>query len=198
MLYKDNALKGGDFYFYAFNLYKGRSRVAQTNHFLIYLRVKILLLVVGKTTQDFVKQGTEEFISRLKHYISFEMQTLPELKNTKNISSEQLKTKEGERILKVVQPGDQVVLLDETGKEYSSVAFAEYLEKKTRTVSKRLIFVIGGAYGFSSDVYETAREKIALSRMTFSHQMIRLIFVEQLYRALTILNNEPYHHETRM
>ncbi len=157
--------------------------------------MKIRLLVIGKTTQDFVQKGLDEFISRLKHYIPFELEVIPELKNAKNLSFDQVKEKEGELLLKALQPGDYVVLLDEHGKEYTSVGFAGYLEKKTYTVPKQLVFIVGGAYGFSPPVDEMAQEKISLSKMTFSHQLIRLIFVEQLYRAMTILNKEPYHHE---
>lgn len=157
--------------------------------------MKIHLLLTGKTTQSFVSQGMDEFCARLKHYFPFEWEIIPDIKNTKNLSFEQQKEKEGEWILKSFQTGDFIVLLDENGKEYSSVKFAEYIERKTHAVSKRLVFVIGGPYGFSPKVYEAAQEKIALSRMTFSHQLIRLIFVEQLYRAMTILHNEPYHHE---
>jgi 23S rRNA (pseudouridine1915-N3)-methyltransferase len=157
--------------------------------------MKLHLLLTGKTTQSFVSQGMDEFCTRLKHYFPFEWEIIPDVKNTKSLSFEQQKEKEGELILKSFQTGDFIVLLDEHGKEYSSVKFAEYIEKKTHSVSKRLVFVIGGPYGFSTKVYEAAQEKIALSRMTFSHQLIRLIFVEQLYRAMTILHNEPYHHE---
>jgi 23S rRNA (pseudouridine1915-N3)-methyltransferase len=158
--------------------------------------MKVQLFVVGKTTQDFVRKGTEEFCSRLQHYLpSFEMEVIPDIKNTKNLSFDQMKEREGELILKYFQPGDFIVLLDEHGKEFTSLAFAGYMEKKAYSVSKRLVFVIGGPYGFSSKVYAAAQEQISLSRMTFSHQLIRLIFVEQLYRAMTILNNEPYHHE---
>jgi 23S rRNA (pseudouridine1915-N3)-methyltransferase len=157
--------------------------------------MKIQLLVVGKTHQDFVEKGVAEFCNRLKHYIPFELEVIFDNKNTKNRSFEQQKEKEGELIFKSFQPGDYIVLLDEHGKEFTSLQFSEYLEKKTHTVPKRLVFVIGGPYGFSPKVYEAAQEKIALSKMTFSHQLIRLIFVEQLYRAMTILNNEPYHHE---
>jgi 23S rRNA (pseudouridine1915-N3)-methyltransferase len=157
--------------------------------------MKIQLTTVGKTNQDFVQKGMDEFCTRLKHYISFELEIVPDIKNTKNLSQEQLKEKEGELILKSIQPGDYVVLLDERGTAFSSLQFADYIEKKTYIVNKKLVFVIGGAYGFSGKVYEAASEKISLSKMTFSHQMIRLIFVEQLYRAMTILNNEPYHHE---
>ncbi len=157
--------------------------------------MKIQLLVIGKTTQSFVQSGLEEFVHRLKHYIPFEMEVIPDLKNTKNLSFDQQKEKEGDQILQSLQSGDYVVLLDERGKEFTSLGLASYLEKKMHTVPKRLVFIIGGPYGFSSRVYDAAREKIALSKMTFSHQLIRLIFVEQLYRAMTILNNEPYHHE---
>ena len=134
-------------------------------------------------------------MERTKHYTSFDMEVIPELKNTKSLSMEQQKEKEGELILKAIQPGDVVVLLDEHGKEFRSIEFADWVEKKMHTVNKRLVFVIGGPYGFAPSVYAAAQEKISLSKMTFSHQMIRLIFVEQLYRAMTILNNGPYHHE---
>ena len=157
--------------------------------------MKIVLLVIGKTTQSYVQEGFNDFSNRLKHYIPFEFEVIPDIKNTKSLSFEQQKEKEGELILRFIQPGDYVVLLDEHGKEFSSLKFAEYLERKTHVVSKRLVFVIGGPYGFSDKVYDTANEKIALSKMTFSHQLIRLVFIEQLYRAMTILNNEPYHHE---
>ncbi len=157
--------------------------------------MKIQLTVIGKTNQDFVRKGLDEFCNRLKHYVPFEMDIIPDIKNTKNLSQEQQKEREGELILKNIQPGDYLVLLDEKGKEFSSMLFADYIKKKTHVVSKKMVFVIGGPYGFSQKVYEAASEKISLSKMTFSHQMIRLIFVEQLYRAMTILNNEPYHHE---
>ncbi|WP_165042109.1 23S rRNA (pseudouridine(1915)-N(3))-methyltransferase RlmH [Dysgonomonas sp. ZJ709] len=157
--------------------------------------MKITLLVIGKTDASYFIEATNEYQKRLEHYIPFEMQIIPDLKNTKSLTIDQQKEKEGELILKGLQAGDYLVLLDERGKEYSSVQFASYIEKKTHTVSKRLVFVIGGPYGFSQSVYDRASEKLTLSRMTFSHQMIRLIFVEQLYRAMTILNNEPYHHE---
>jgi 23S rRNA (pseudouridine1915-N3)-methyltransferase len=157
--------------------------------------MKIQLVVIGKTNQDFVQKGLDEYFGRLKHYLAVEMLVIPDIKNTKSLSFDQQKEKEGELILKTVQPGDKIVLLDEHGKEFTSSGFAEYMEKQTLTVSRRLVFVIGGPYGFSSKVQEAAQEKIALSKMTFSHQMVRLIFVEQLYRAMTILNQEPYHHE---
>lgn len=137
----------------------------------------------------------EEFCNRLAHYYPFEVETISNIKNTKQLSEEQQKTKEGELIIQSFQAGDFVVLLDECGKEFTSVRFAEYIEKKVHAGLKRLVFVIGGAYGFSPAVYEAAHEKISLSKMTFPHQLVRLIFIEQLYRAMTILQNEPYHHE---
>lgn len=157
--------------------------------------MKIVLLAIGKTDARYFAEGIEEYRKRLEHYIPFEIQLIPDLKNTKNLSVEQQKEKEGELILKALQGGDYLVLLDDKGKEYTSLRFAEYMQKKANAVSKRLVFIIGGPYGFSQAVYDKANEKLTLSRMTFSHQMIRLIFVEQLYRAMTILNNEPYHHE---
>lgn len=157
--------------------------------------MKITLLVIGKTDAGYFVDALSEYQKRLEHYIPFEMQVIPDIKNTKSLSVDQQKEKEAELILKGLQAGDYIVLLDEKGKEYSSIQFASYIEKKTHTVSKRLVFIIGGPYGFSEKVYEEANEKLTLSRMTFSHQMVRLIFVEQLYRAMTILNNEPYHHE---
>ena len=157
--------------------------------------MKIRLIVIGKTGQHFVRQGLDEFCSRLTHYFPFELEVIPDIKNAKHLSIEQQKEKEGESILRSFQGGDYIVLLDEHGKEFTSVEFAGFIEKKTHTSAKRLVFVIGGAYGFSPAVYEAAHEKIALSKMTFPHQLIRLIFIEQLYRAMTILNHEPYHHE---
>ncbi|MDY4845732.1 MAG: 23S rRNA (pseudouridine(1915)-N(3))-methyltransferase RlmH, partial [Parabacteroides sp.] len=124
-----------------------------------------------------------------------EMEVIPDIKNVKNLSESQQKEKEGEQILKLLQAGDYPVLLDEKGKEFTSMQFAAYIEKKMHSVPKRLVFIVGGPYGFSEAVYKAAAEKIALSKMTFSHQMVRLIFVEQIYRAMTILHNEPYHHE---
>ena len=156
--------------------------------------MKIQLIVIGKTNQHFVRQGLEEFYNRLSHYFPVELEIIPDIKNTKHLSVEQQREKEGELILRSFQPGDYIILLDERGKEFTSVKFAEYIEKKANTGLKRLVFVIGGAYGFSPGVYEAAHEKIALSKMTFSHQLVRLIFMEQLYRAMTILHNEPYHH----
>lgn len=153
------------------------------------------MCVVGKTDAGYFAEATNEYKSRLAHYISFEMAVIPDIKNVKNLSVEQQKEKEGEQLLKFLQAGDYLVLLDEKGKEFSSVQFAAFIERKTHTVPKRLVFLVGGPYGFSEAVYKAAAEKVSLSKMTFSHQMIRLVFTEQLYRAMTILNNEPYHHE---
>ena len=157
--------------------------------------MKIALLVIGKTDANYLNEGIEEYNKRLQHYIPFEMQIIPDLKKTKNLTEEQQKEKEGELIIKHLQTSDYVVLLDELGKEFSSVQFSTYIEKKTHTVPKRLVFIIGGPYGFSESIYKLAKEKLSLSKMTLSHQMIRLFVIEQLYRAMTILNNEPYHHE---
>ncbi|MCD8176361.1 MAG: 23S rRNA (pseudouridine(1915)-N(3))-methyltransferase RlmH [Tannerellaceae bacterium] len=157
--------------------------------------MKITLLVIGKTDAGYFNEGIKEYQKRLIHYIPYEMEVIPDLKNTKNMSVDQQKEKEGELILKMLQPGDYCVLLDDKGKEFTSMQFATWIEKKMHTVGKRLVFIVGGPYGFSEAVYKVAKEKISLSKMTFSHQMIRLIFTEQLYRAMTILNNEPYHHE---
>ena len=157
--------------------------------------MKIGLIVIGKTDTDYFIKAIDEYKNRLVHYIPFEMEIIPDIKNVKNLSERQQKEKEGESILKALRPGDYIILLDEKGKEYTSVQFSSYLEKKTHTIPKRLIFIIGGPYGFSDAVYKAASEKISLSKMTFSHQMVRLIFVEQLYRAMTILNGGPYHHE---
>ena len=157
--------------------------------------MKISLIVIGKTDASYFVDAINEYKNRLVHYIPFEMEIIPDIKNVKNLREEQQKEKEGELILKMLRPGDYLVLLDEHGKSFTSMEFATYLERKMHVVSKRLVFVIGGPYGFSEAVYKAASEKISLSKMTFSHQMIRLIFVEQIYRAMTILNNEPYHHE---
>lgn len=157
--------------------------------------MKIALIVIGKTDANYFAQAIAEYTNRLTHYIPYEMVVIPDIKHVKNLSEAQQKEKEGELILKAMQTGDYLVLLDERGKDFSSMQFATYIEKKMHTVSKRLVFVVGGPYGFSESVYKASSEKISLSKMTFSHQMIRLIFVEQIYRAMTILNNEPYHHE---
>ena len=157
--------------------------------------MKTQLILVGKTDSKIFSEAIDTYVGRLKHYITFEPVVIPDIKNTKKLTEEQQKKLEGDCILKQIQTGDTVVLLDEGGKEMMSVEFAEWMRRKMNATSRKLIFVIGGPYGFSKEVYERADEKISLSRMTFSHQMVRLIFVEQLYRAMTILNGEPYHHE---
>lgn len=157
--------------------------------------MKISLVVIGKTDAAYFVDAINEYKNRLVHYIPFEMEVIPDIKNVKNLREDQQKEKEGELILKTLQSGDYLVLLDEHGKSFTSMEFATYIERKMHVVPKRLVFVIGGPYGFSEAVYKAASEKISLSKMTFSHQMIRLIFVEQIYRVMTILNNEPYHHE---
>jgi 23S rRNA (pseudouridine1915-N3)-methyltransferase len=157
--------------------------------------MKISLLSVGKTNDAHLAQLIEEYRRRVNFYIPFEMQVLPDLKNRKSISEEEQKTREGNLLLKSLQPSDYVVLLDEKGKQYTSVGFSRYIEKMSHMVPKRLVFMVGGPYGFSQAVYEAAHEKMSLSRMTFTHQMVRVVFAEQLYRAMTILHNEPYHHE---
>jgi 23S rRNA (pseudouridine1915-N3)-methyltransferase len=156
--------------------------------------MKISLLVVGKTTDNRLSSLIGDYQQRLKHYIPFEFIVLPDLKNAKAMSEEQIKTAEGNAILQALTPAMDVILLDEHGKEYRSIEYADWLQKKM-TSGKDLTLVIGGPYGFSKAVYARANGKLSLSQMTFSHQMIRLMAIEQLYRAMTILRNEPYHHE---
>lgn len=157
--------------------------------------MKITLLTVGKTNDLSFKNAISEYQKRLKFYISFDIEEIPCLKNTKNLTEDNQKQKEGELILRYLQAEDEVVLLDDKGSEFSSKQFASYIEKKTTSGLKHLVFVVGGPYGFSQEVYQRANDKVSLSRMTFSHQMVRLVFTEQLYRAMTILKGEPYHHE---
>lgn len=157
--------------------------------------MKTILLVVGRTVEAHFQTAINDYVQRTKRYLTFDMEVIPELKNAKSLSVETQKEKEGDLILKALQPGDVVVLLDEGGKEMRSVEFADYMKHKMNTVNKRLVFVVGGPYGFAPKVYAAAHEKMSLSRMTFSHQMVRLIFVEQIYRAMTILAGGPYHHE---
>jgi 23S rRNA (pseudouridine1915-N3)-methyltransferase len=157
--------------------------------------MKIVLTVVGKTTDKHFIASINEYVQRISHYVSFSIEVIPELKGTKNLSEKEQKDREGELILKLFQPGDYLVLLDEHGRERRSIEFAQWMQKKMAAGPKRLIFVVGGPYGFSEAVYAAAQEKVSLSQMTLSHQMIRLLFVEQIYRAMTILNGEPYHHE---
>ena len=157
--------------------------------------MKIKLLAIGKTDDNSLIKLIDTYQSRLKHYIKFELSVIPDIKNAKNLSENQQKEKEGELILKQIQPTDQLILLDDKGKEFSSIEFSKYLQKKMNSGIKQLVFVIGGPYGFSEEVYKKSNGKISFSKMTFSHQMIRLFVVEQLYRGFTILKNEPYHHE---
>ena len=157
--------------------------------------MKILLLVIGKTDDEYLVTGIKKYVDRLGHYASFEMKELPDPRNRKTLSEEQQKKAESLLLLQQLQPADQVVLLDENGKQFTSVAFAENLEKQLVSGAKRLVFIVGGPYGFAQEVYDRSNAKMSLSPMTFSHQMVRLIFVEQLYRAFTILKGEPYHHQ---
>lgn len=157
--------------------------------------MKITLLVVGKTEDKYLIEGIEKYLNRLKHYIGFNLVVIPDVKNTKNLTEAQQKNKEAEQILKQISNPDMVILMDEKGKKYSSVSFANYLNKQMIGSVQHMIFVIGGPYGFDDSIYKRANGSISLSDMTFSHQMVRLFFVEQLYRAFSILKGEPYHHE---
>ena len=157
--------------------------------------MKITFITVGKTEEAYLKEGIEKYVNRLKHYTRLTIIEIDELKNTKALTQEQQKAKEGELILKKILPLDHVILLDENGMELSSTQFAAYIDKKALGSIANLVFVVGGPYGFSTPVYERANDKLSLSVMTFSHQMVRLFFVEQLYRAFTIIKGEPYHHE---
>ena len=156
--------------------------------------MKIVLLAIGKTDDDYLVTGIKKYVGRLGHYASFEMKEIPDIRNRKTLSEDQQKKAESFLLLQQLQPGDHVVLLDEGGKSYTSVGFSEQLEKWMASGAKRIVFIIGGPYGFAQEVYDKANAKLSLSLMTFSHQMVRLIFVEQLYRAFTILKGEPYHH----
>ena len=156
--------------------------------------MKIKLLSIGKTDNKQLIKLIDEYQNRLKHYIKFELEVIPDIKNVKNLSELQQKQKEGSLILSRLQTTDQLVLLDDKGKHFTSIEFSEYLQKKMNAGMKQLVLVVGGPYGFSDAVYEKSNSKISLSKMTFSHQMIRLFIIEQLYRGFTILKNEPYHH----
>ncbi|MBO6287878.1 MAG: 23S rRNA (pseudouridine(1915)-N(3))-methyltransferase RlmH [Prevotella sp.] len=156
--------------------------------------MKTVLIVVGKTTDKHIVACINDYVERIGHYMPFTLSVIPELKNTKSLSEQQQKEREGELILGTLQAGDVVVLLDEHGRELRSVDFARWLERKQLS-ARRLVFVIGGPYGFSPAVYQRVDEQLSLSKMTFSHQMVRLVFTEQLYRACTIIRGEPYHHE---
>lgn len=157
--------------------------------------MQIKLIAIGKTDNKELEKLIQDYIKRLSFYTKFELDIIPDIKNAKNLSEAAQKEKEGELILKKIQASDDLILLDEQGKQYASTAFADYLQKKMNSGLKTLIFVIGGPYGFSNEVYQRANGKLSLSAMTFSHQMVRLFFVEQIYRAHTILRNEPYHHQ---
>lgn len=157
--------------------------------------MQLRIISVGKTDSKAIQQLTEDYQNRLKHYIKCEWVVIPDIKNSKNLTFAQQKQKEGQEILSKIQVADVVVLLDEKGKQFSSMQFADWLQKKMNQGIKQLVLVIGGPYGFSEEVYERANQKISLSAMTFSHQMVRLFLTEQLYRAMTILRNENYHHE---
>ncbi len=157
--------------------------------------MKIILILTGKTNSSYINEGFADYEKRINRYIRFGTIIIPELKNTKNISIAEQKEKEADIQLKALEKADFIVLLDEKGREYSSVGFSSFLEKRMNASTRTLVFLVGGPYGFSDRIYAIANEKIALSQMTFSHQIVRVLFAEQLYRAFTILNNEPYHHE---
>lgn len=157
--------------------------------------MNIKLIAIGKTDNKNLQTLLEEYTKRLSFYIKFDLEIIPDIKNVKNLSEAQQKEKEGELILSKITPTDNLILLDENGKTFSSVGFSEFLQKKMNAGIKTLVFVIGGPYGFSETVYQKANGKVSLSEMTFSHQMVRLFVIEQLYRGFTILKNEPYHHQ---
>jgi len=157
--------------------------------------MNIRLLAIGKTDNKSLQMLIEDYSKRLSFYIKFDLEIIPDIKNAKNLSEAQQKEKEGELILAKLSPTEQLILLDENGIVFSSVEFSKYLQKKMNTGIKTLVFVIGGPYGFSEEVYKKSRGKISLSAMTFSHQMVRIFVIEQLYRGYTILKNEPYHHQ---
>lgn len=157
--------------------------------------MKLQFLVIGRTTDKHLTALINDYTERIKHYAPFDLEVIPELKNTKAMTPETQKEREGELIKKSLREGDYIVLLDEGGRELRSIEFAAYLEKKQSLSARRLVFIVGGPYGFSPSIYALAKENLSLSKMTFSHQMVRLFFVEQCYRAMTILRGEPYHHE---
>lgn len=157
--------------------------------------MKLLLMAVGRTSKDIVRKGVDEYLGRLAHYLPVEVRIIPDLKRSAALTEQRQKELEGEAILAALQPSDRVILLDENGKEYTSREFASFMERQMASGVKRLAFIVGGPYGFSPAVYSRADAKLSLSRMTFNHEMVRLFFVEQLYRAQTILRGEPYHHD---
>jgi 23S rRNA (pseudouridine1915-N3)-methyltransferase len=162
---------------------------------MIKKNMNIKLIAIGKTDNKPLQTLIDDYTKRLSFYIKFDLEIIPDIKNVKNLSEPQQKEKEGELILSKVAPTDQLILLDENGSTFSSIKFADYLQKKMNSGVKTLVFVIGGPYGFSEEVYKKSQGKVSLSEMTFSHQMVRLFFIEQLYRGFTILRNEPYHHQ---
>lgn len=157
--------------------------------------MKITLTVIGKTEVGYVRQGIDEYVKRLQHYVQFDIRYISDVKGTRNMSEAQQKAAEGRALLATLESSDHVVLLDEHGTERTSMDFSQWLQRRMASGSKRLVLVVGGPYGFSQEVYDRANEKVSLSKMTFPHELVRLIFVEQLYRAFTILRNEPYHHD---
>jgi len=157
--------------------------------------MKIVLLSVGKTSNDYVKAEFVSYVKRLSHYIDFESIEIPNIKNSKNLSKLELKRNEGESIIKFILPNDYIILLDENGVNLNSIDFSKKMQKYMLNSYKRIVFVVGGAFGFSNEIYDLSNEKLSLSKMTFSHQMVRLFFIEQLYRSFTIINNEKYHHK---
>ena len=157
--------------------------------------MKILVLFLGKTDKSYIKEGIEDYVNRINYYLPFEVRIIPDLKKSRNLPTDVQRVREGQLILDQINKGDQLGLLDERGREYSSIEFSRWIEKKMISGIRQLVFVVGGPYGFSDEVYQRADCKISLSKLTFSHQMVRMIFVEQLYRAMTIIKNEPYHHD---
>ena len=157
--------------------------------------MKIVLLAIGKTSEKYLVEGIAKYQKRLKHYTHFEMIEIPNIKNAKNFTNAELMKREGDLILKQLKKSDHLVLLDDKGKDFTSTKFAQKLQSWMLSAKKRFVFVVGGAYGFSESIYARGNEKLSLSKMTFSHQIVRLFFLEQIYRGYTILNNEPYHHE---
>lgn len=156
--------------------------------------MKILLLTIGNTDKEYIKEGVDEYVKRLSFYLPFEIKPIPDIKNRNSLSVELQKEKEGQLILNNILSGDYLILLDERGEKFSSTEFSKWIEKKMTAGMRQLVFVIGGPYGFSNTVYQRSDFKLSMSQMTFSHQMVRMIFVEQFYRAMTIIRNEPYHH----
>ncbi len=157
--------------------------------------MNIKLIVISKTDQPYLQEGIDIYVKRLRHYTNFEIDVIPALKDQKGASPEEIKEREAALLLKRLEGADRIILLDEHGKEHTSVGFSRYLQKQMNAGTRNLVFVVGGAFGFAPSVYSVAHDKISLSQMTFNHQMVRLFFVEQLYRAFTILRHEPYHNE---